>query len=181
MFAQACSELRLAVVNLRRTPKYTVCENADEASWWCWSIRKEDLHNLLLPKTVLLKIVSLIGIISNCVFPQIVFPFVVCWYHDRHIYPCIALVIIQQSVLHNNTRAYICVCTTMSAARCSHSIGCEQGIDVKDYLKDDGQKLFLQENKVKNKIWNLVLISTDKGSIVCLRWDNDLTQSLASS
>ena len=80
-----------------------------------------------------------------------------------------ALVIIQQSVLHNNTRAYICVCTTMSAARCSHSIGCEQGIDLKDYLKDDGQKLFLQENKVKNKIWNLVLVSTDKGSIVCLR------------
>ena len=44
-----------------------------------------------------------------------------------------------------------------------------------------GQKLFLQENKVKNQSWNLVLISTDMGSIVSPRWDNDLTQNLVSS
>ena len=32
-----------------------------------------------------------------------------------------------------------------------------------------GQKLYLQENKVKNKSWNFVLISRDMGSIVSSR------------
>ena len=44
-----------------------------------------------------------------------------------------------------------------------------------------GHKLFLEENKVKNKSWNLVLISTDMDSIVSPQWDNDFIQNLTSS
>ena len=40
----------------------------------------------------------------------------------------------------------------------------------------EGQQIFLEENKVKNKSWNFVLIKTDMGSIV-----SPLTQNLASS
>ena len=41
-----------------------------------------------------------------------------------------------------------------------------------------GQKLILEENKVKCKSWSLVLISTDMGSVVSPRWDNDHPQNL---
>ena len=47
--------------------------------------------------------------------------------------------------------------------------------------EDRREKLFLEENIVKDKSWNKVFISTDMSSNVSRRWDNDLTQNLASS
>ena len=44
-----------------------------------------------------------------------------------------------------------------------------------------GQKLFLEENIVKNQCLSFVLISTDMGSVLSPWWDNDHTQHLATT
>ena len=63
-----------------------------------------------------------------------------------------------------------------SSVVCQHLVHIIQFCRFWERLK--GQKLLLEENKVKCKSWSFVLILTDMGSVVSPGWENHLQQNL---